>query len=230
MLYLIVPLLIRDAVSQAVAKNNLKHPPYPPRRDGGRGWFVVEEHDGTEHDGTPPFSSGCNNYPLDRDYNEYISWFWIGKYFSRELNLFLHYLRNNKLRIKTNSEGFITADMDEEIMAKLLKFNLIEKCKDSYKPVFAYFKGDELCRFEKLFESQRQEISLIVEKLVIAVYEGYRQSVPKRLLSQITGIFEGYLNTLVGLTVNELENRGILARVPQDSTLTANIMYVSKNA
>lgn len=222
--YLIIPLLLRGAVEYAREKNGLKTPVFPLRKDGGNGWFIVEESDGF-----PPYNSGCNSYIHNNDWSEYISWFWIGKYFNQELNICLKQLMDGKIRTIIKPGGFTAADLDEEIIAKLLKFNLIEKYNELYKPVFSIFKGDELARFTAIFDKDKQEIALIVEKLVLAIYDGFKACVPERLHSQITGVFGSYLNSLVGFTVNELQNCGVLVNVEEDSILTANIMYVSKN-
>lgn len=159
-----------------------------------------------------------------------MSWFWIGKYFNQELNSFLNHFPSSKLRAIIGDRKITITNIDEETTAKLIKFNLIEKHDEIYKPVFAFFKNDEFIRFEKFFETDRQNIAVIVEKLVLFVYESFRLHVPERLHSQITGILGGYLHSLVGFIVNELQSRGVLAPISENGILTANIMYVNKNA
>ena len=58
--YIIVPYLLRRKIRNV--KNNrlkLENGPYPPRKDGGYGWFIVEETvDETEN--SAEYNSGCN--------------------------------------------------------------------------------------------------------------------------------------------------------------------------
>ena len=78
--HIIVPYMLRRKIRDV--KNNrlkLENGPYPPRKDGGYGWFIVEEI-ADETETCAEYNSGCNvaideNDPLLRIY-----YYWIGKY------------------------------------------------------------------------------------------------------------------------------------------------------
>ena len=84
--YIVVPYLLRHKISDV--KNNrlkLENGPYPPRKDGGYGWFIVEETV-DESENCAEYNSGCN-VAGDDSSSEYkvpshIYYYWISKYFN----------------------------------------------------------------------------------------------------------------------------------------------------
>lgn len=83
--YIIIPYLLRRKIRDV--KNNrlkLENGPYPPRKDGGYGWFIVEETI-DENENCAEYNSGCN-VAGDDSGSEYkipshIYYYWISKYF-----------------------------------------------------------------------------------------------------------------------------------------------------
>ena len=79
--YIIVPYLLRQKIRSIKEERlNMENGPYPPRKDGGYGWFIVEETV-DESEICAEYDSGCNIVGDDSGNTSYIYYYWIGKYF-----------------------------------------------------------------------------------------------------------------------------------------------------
>ncbi|MCL2284982.1 MAG: hypothetical protein FWC32_01295 [Firmicutes bacterium] len=75
--YIALSTILRSKVRDATDGLSLQSPPYPPRKDGGYGWFIIEETE-TEEEKISPTSAGCN---ASGNENDFIYYSWIGKYY-----------------------------------------------------------------------------------------------------------------------------------------------------
>lgn len=87
--YFLVPYLLRRKVGMLKSRRlKLENGPRPPRRDGGYGWFIVEET-ADESEACGEYETGCNVAGGDsagRDAaSSYIYYYWISKYFDGDI-------------------------------------------------------------------------------------------------------------------------------------------------
>src|SRR5690606_10485102 len=99
--------------------------PYPPRKDGGYGWFIVEESE-DENDNGGKYTSGCN---VAAGENCFIYWYWIGKYFYKNIyhNGGTKWLASNHITQKCTDGVIPDGIFSEDDILRLLQVNLIVK-------------------------------------------------------------------------------------------------------
>ncbi|MEI3153658.1 MAG: sigma-70 family RNA polymerase sigma factor [Eubacteriales bacterium] len=129
--YIVVPYMLRHRLRDV--KNNrlkLENGPYPPRKDGGYGWFTVEET-ADETENCAEYDSGCN-VAISESLRIY--YYWIEKYFDYDV------YHNNGIRLMLDSRavkkaknGLIPEDvLSDEKAAHLVKNNLIMASEGRY--------------------------------------------------------------------------------------------------
>lgn len=87
--YFLVPYLLRRKLEMLKSRRlKLENGPLPPRRDGGYGWFIVEET-ADESEACGKYETGCNvagGGSTGRDAaSSYIYYYWISKYFDGDI-------------------------------------------------------------------------------------------------------------------------------------------------
>lgn len=83
--YILVPYILRQKIRTLKSKRlKLENGPFPPRKDGGYGWYIVEET-ADENENCAEYNTGCNVAGDDSgSKNEILShiyYYWISKYF-----------------------------------------------------------------------------------------------------------------------------------------------------
>jgi RNA polymerase sigma factor (sigma-70 family) len=222
--YITLPALLREKVNAVKKELNIENGPYPPRLDGGYGWFVVDEKE-TEDESLGDTESGCNITDGEKDY---IYYFWLGKYFHNDIyhNGGTRWLRANDIVGKTNN-GVIPNDaLTDDDRVRLLKNNLIIKEGGAYKLNFPIFTQSQYESFKGCFNEPNTELDKVLKELISEIHKSFKAFVPKRLDSQINQWVSFYTHNIIGFVAEELINRGVLERPGGEKPLTNGVFCI----
>jgi RNA polymerase sigma factor (sigma-70 family) len=223
--HIAVSAILRKKVNETIKRiSSVDVDDYPPRKDGGYGWFiVVETADDKERGGE--FSSGCNAYGGEKDCLYY---YWIGKYamnIDRQVFNMLNWLGAKKVVLRA-ADGYLPADISEEDLARLVKTNLIVKQASGFKLNFACFDHSNFRQFISLFDEADNQVDQHITDIIEKIRKTFRSFVPHRLESQVDQWVNVYANNLVGYTVNELIARDVLEGQSRDKPLVDGVFFI----
>lgn len=223
--YIVVPYMLRRRIRDV--KNNhlkLENGPYPPRKDGGYGWFTVEET-ADETESCAEYDSGCN-VAINESLRIY--YYWIEKYFDCDV------YHNNGIRLMLDSRavkkaknGLIPEDvLPDEKAAHLAKNNLITVSEGRYYLNIPYFTEEQFEKFVSLFDMTDEKINDLLAEWIKDVRKSFESFVPKHLRDQINQWMSCYLNQIIGYVTDELIRRGVLCKADSEKPLTNGIFCV----
>ena len=231
--FLIVPYILRKKI--AVLKNTrlkMESGPYPPRKDGGYGWFLVEETL-DENELRAEYSSGVNiaaNDISSLDEMKFgIYYYWIAKYLDDEgyVKRSIQWLCENRIPSNSISGRVNKNELSDEDAAMLIQSNLLIKEEGEYRLNFPCFSETQFEEFVSLLDLEEEHLDELLSKWIINVRKSFAKFVPKRLDDQINQWVSGYLHQIVGYVVDELIRCGMLRKPELDKPLTDGIFYVS---
>jgi len=226
--YIIVPYLLRRKIRNV--KNNrlnLENGPYPPRKDGGYGWFIVEETvDETEN--CAEYNSGCNVAMDKTNPSPQIYYYWINKYF--DYNVY----HNNGTRwmcktgaVQNIKNGMISKDaLTEEDAARFIENNLINLFDGNYYLNIPYFTEEQFATFASQFDMTDEKINDLLAEWITSVHKSFESFVPKHLHDQINQWINCYLYQIIGYVTDELIHRGVLDKPDIEKPLTNGVFCV----
>jgi len=229
--YFLIPYLLRRKLSTVKEKLQLQNGPFPPRKDGGYGWFLVEETT-DEQEMITEYVAGCNVAGDDSGsknaIESHIYYYWIGKYFENDL------YHNGGIRwmcakgIPQNSRNGIVkkGELSADDAARIVQRNLLAKYGEDYRLNYACFTQEAFTAFAELFAFEDEEMEKLLAEWILTVQKSFRKFVPKRLESQINPWVSYYLQQLIGNVTDELIRRSVLRRPKQEKPLTDGIFYV----
>lgn len=225
-----MPYFIRRKL-QDLKNNRLNLPDrdYPPRKDGGYGWFhVAETADEDEQVGW--YGMGCSiagNDSGSRSEKEGRIYYYMDKYYHDGLFhdggtrwLCAHDVPQN-CRMGALPQGLLA----EEDTVRLLGRNLIVKDGDGYKLNFACFTQRQFADFCVLSEDDGRLDDLLCN-WILSVRRSFEGFVSKRLHSQINQWIFCYCGELGGPVMEELIRRGRLDAPKESKPLVDGIFYV----
>ena len=228
--HIAVPYTLRNLVRKIKKRLYIEDGAYPIRKDGGYGWFIVEETV-DEREIADKYASGCNIAGDDSGSawsgGGNIYYYWIGKYF----NIDVYHGRGIRWMcakgIPQNSDrGRINTVLCDEDVARLIENNLIYKSGDAYNLKFACFKNKSFGEFISKFECNDSEMGKMLSDWIAALRKEFASFVPKRLDSQINQWVSCFANRIVGFVSEELIRRGVLEKPEEDCPLTNGVFYV----
>lgn len=223
--YIALPLSLREKV-RYIKNNilNLENGPFPPRKDGGYGWFIVEESK-DESDIGGEYTSGCN---ITEGEVDFIYWYNIGKYFCNDIyqNGGTIWLSENSIPHKCINGVIPNGILTEDDIVRLLQRNLIIKTDSGYKLNFACFTQEQFTEFTKIFRIQDSRLEEMLVELIQIIKKCFVGFVPKRLDSQINQWVSGFVHSINGYVTDELISRGVLENPSDDKPLTNGVFYV----
>lgn len=204
-------MLLREACTQARSTvPELVRGPFPPRRDGSRGWLCAYETSGGIH----RYYAGCNAYFLDASRFRY---FWSHAHFSEELNALL-------LRLETQSP-----EQNEELLAQCIRCELMAATEDGYRwniPVFTEEQANALqTALSQAAQMLRPQLTLTAQRL----FHLMKQEIPVHLHPQIRGVFGIEFNSIIDMVCREMEKRGLLES-PGKACLSAPVILLDNPA
>lgn len=233
---IVVPYILRKKIRD-IQENKLKlnRGNYPPRKDGGYGWFIVEETV-TEEELMGEYATGCNSAGDDSGSRGsgkgHIYYYWMSKYFDSEIyhNGGMRWICANDIVEKCDNGRIPEGILSEEQLMCLVRKNLVAHDDMGYRLNFPCFTKEEFADFVSPFEEACEEngdpIDLLLEKLIATIHKGFKQFVPKRLDSQINQWVTGFTGEIIGYVLEELFARGVLERPEEDKPFVNGVFYV----
>ena len=230
--YIIVPYILRNKIRYVKnGKLKLENGPYPPRKDGGYGWFVVEETSDAREN-CDEYNSGCNVAGDDSgsagSVMSHIYYYWVNKYFDYSVyhNKGTRWMCANGLVHKSTNGVLKKDELADDDAAHLIATGLLIKNGDDYLLNFPHFTNEQFVKFVSLFEMDDEKIEDLLAKWIISVRKSFESFVPKHLSDQINQYVGCYLHRIVGYVTDELICRGILRRPDTDIPLTYGVFSV----
>lgn len=223
--YIAIPLALRKKVKTIKESiPSLADGPYPPRKDGGYGWFIVEESE-DERDMGSKYSSGCNSAGGE---NGFIYWYWISKYISQDIyhNGGLKWFAAKQIPQKCTNGVIPDGILLEDDIIRLLKLNLIVRTNEEYKLNFACFTQEQFAKFSELFNISDQQLEKTLTELILSIKKSFVSFVPKRLESQINQWVSSFVHRIYGYVTDELIARSVLEKPDEEKPLTNGVFYV----
>ena len=230
--YIIVPYLLRRKIRDVKNKRlNLENGPYPPRKDGGYGWFIVEETV-DESESCAEYNSGCN-VAGDDSGSEYkvpshIYYYWVSKYFDYSVyhNKGMRWMCANGIP-QNSVNGVVSKEaLSEEDAAHLIETNLLIKSEAGFSLNFPHFTAEQFGKFVSLFEMTDEKLNDLLAEWIVTVRNHFENFVPKHLHDQINQWVSCYLHQIIGYVTDELIRRGILRKPDNEKPLTDGVFSV----
>lgn len=223
--YIAIPLSLREkirGIKNSIA--TLENGPYPPRKDGGYGWFLVEESK-DESDTGGEYTSGCNITDGESDFIYYYN---IGKYFCNNIynNGGTRWLSANHIPQKCNNGIIPDGILAVDDIVRLLQRNLIIKTDSGFNLNFACFTQEQFRDFLKLFQINDSKLEMMLTDLVDNIKKSFVGFVPKRLGSQINQWVSCFVHSINGYVTDELISRGTLENPSDEKPLTNGAFFV----
>lgn len=213
--YIVIPYFIRKKIRD-LKENRLNMPNgnFPPRKDGGYGWFLVEETV-DEEENVSEYRTGCNMACDDsggRNVKGCVYYYWMNKYF--DVNLY-HNGGTKWLCAKgiprLCQEGVLPEGMlGEEDILRLLQMNLVVKEEGNYLLNFPCFSRNQFDGFMGLFRQDDGRLDNELSEWLLAVRRSLEGFVPRRLHAQVNQWVACYAGEVVGNVLKELICRGVL--------------------
>lgn len=231
--HFVVPYVLRRKIG-TLKQDRLQMPngPFPPRKDGGCGWFIVEETV-DKREMPAEYNTGCD-VAGDDDGSAgkipgHIYYYWIAKYFDNEI--YHHggtrWLCANDM-LPGHPDGMVnTAALSDEAAAGLIQKGLLVKDGSRYRLNFACFTGEQFAEFISLFAIEDEALENALSEWIVSVRNSFSEFVPKHLAYQISQWVSTYLFQIVGSVTEELMRRGVLKKPSTDRPLTDGVFYVS---
>lgn len=223
--YIALPLALREKVRNIkMNMPSLENGPYPPRKDGGYGWFIVEESK-DESDAADEYTSGCN---ITDGNSDFIYWYNIGKYFCNNIyhNGGTRWLTANYIPQKCINGAIPNGLLSLDDIVRLLQRNLIVKTNSGYNLNFACFTQEQFADFSKLFQINDNKLEMMLSDLIHNIKKSFIEFVPKRLDSQINQWVSCFVHRINGYVTDDLISRGILENPSDEKPMTNGVFYV----
>jgi len=227
--YIVIPYILRRKIRALKSKRlKLENGPFPPRKDGGYGWFVIEETV-DENENCAEYNTGCNIAVDDGEgKNEtlHIYYYWISKYFDNAIYRNMRWLCANGIP-QSVKDGIVKGDsLSADDAASLIHNNLIAKSNGGYKLNFACFGEEQFEKFVSLFDFDDEHLDDLLAEWIVAVRKSFLKFVPARLEDQINQWVSGYVFQIIGYVTDELICRGTLRKPDFDKPLTNGVFCV----
>ncbi len=229
--FLVIPYILRRKIG--TLKNTrlkLENGPYPIRKDGGHGWFIVEETV-DENEFCAEYNTGCNVAGIDsgskHEQMAHIYYYWISKYFDYNIyhNRGTLWLCANSIPQNSRDGMLNTNALSDDDAVKLIQNNLIVKAKNGYRLNFPCFSEKQFDEFITLFDMEDENLDNMLTKWIVSVRKSFAKFVPKHLDDQINQWVSGYLFQIIGYVIEELIRRGTLRKPDMDKPLIDGIFY-----
>lgn len=225
--YIIVPLIIRQAVSHIQnAHEKLQYGPFIPRKDGSYGWFIVKETE-DEKEGLEPFAAGNNSYmdPSEPKRGQFV-YLWLGKYFDNELyRQGIGSMFSQGLLQQTENGILIKETISDDDLARLIRLNLVKKEK-GYKLAIPIFTKEQFEELINPFSPLVNDLEALLTELVFLLWKEFTGFVPKHLYGQINQYLAGYVHNIIGLVISKMIADGFLSTPPKEGPLSYNVFYL----
>lgn len=229
--YIALPVVLRQKIS--AIKNGLPdmtNGPYPPRKDGGYGWFIVQKS-ADEAEEIGEYSTGCNIAGDDQNYagstKGHIYYMWISEYFAN--NVYVggtRWLCANNIPQCCENGAVPAGALSEDDIIRLLQANLIKKTDVYYCLNFAAFTKARFEEFRSLLCEKNETLNKMLTELILDIKQAFNSFVPKRLENQINQWVSCLVSDIIGNVAQELISRDVLIKPDEEKPLTDGVFYV----
>lgn len=230
--YFLIPYILRQKITKIKSgRLHLENGPYPPRRDGGYGWFIIEET-ADENEDCAEYETGCNVAGDDSgSRNEVLShiyYYWTAKYFDNDIyhNRGTRWLCANGIPQNSKNGMVKEGSLSAEDAARLIQNHLIVKDGDDYRLNFACFTEAQFEQFISLFNMEDQRLEDLLTEWIVTVRKNFAEFVPAHLEDQINQWVSIYLFQIIGYVIDDLIRRGALRKPDRTKPLTDGVLYV----
>ncbi len=230
--YFVVPHVLKDKIKKIKEERlNLMDGPCPVRKDGGYGWFLVDEISG-EADSDDQYSPGCNIVGKDKKIGSKVRaniyYYWYGKYFEKGICRGIDWLCSNDIPTRFPGGTVEREEIPDEEAVKLLEYNLIAKTAEGYRLNFPCFTEGQLDGFMSLFEINDGSLDDLLAEYIKTVRRNFEKLVPARLEEQINARMYTYLFGMAVNVVEELVRRGVMEKPDEDKPLVDGVFYAEE--
>lgn len=222
--YILIPYLIRQKLE--ALKNHRLHLSsgnFPPRKDGGHGWFIVtESSDANEEPGK--YSTGCNANGTGEGH---MYFYWVNRFYDRRVYRSggTVWLAEQGIPQKCPSGTVPEGLIAEEDMARLVQNHLVRKADGGYVLNFACFTRKQFEDFCAPYKAEDEKLDAMLCDWILSVRKSFESFVPTRLHGQINQWISVYCGELIGHVAEELIRRGRLER-PEGQPFVDGVFYV----
>ena len=220
LLWILVPRVLRAAgrtAQQGIPE--VEREDFPPRTDGGYGWFVVQEGAIDDYGDV----GGQNTHTLAADQG-FFHYYWIARYFSGRLDNTLGAIGRRVRPGFIRVDGTVDAGLDEELAATMLEIGLAEKRGEVVSLAVLTLTKARNQALAAILDEVSESIAPGLGELAQGILEEYKRFTPERLHSQICGVIGGYLNNAVGMVVGQLEEQGNMPESDTDESPARSVM------
>lgn len=210
--HILLPYLLRRTIGDLKSRRlGLENGAFPMRRDGGCGWFVVEEtEDASEK--SAPFNSGRNAVEGD---GLWLYLYWVAKYYDQDV--YAGMKRLAACGLPRGGDGRIgRGELADEEAAALLQCGLLIRDADGYRLNFPCFTAAQFADWVSRFSLEDDALADTLCAWILSVRESFARFTPVRLESQINQWVSYYLFRLVGQVIDECVSRGVLCKPTVD--------------
>lgn len=219
--YIMLPYMIRGSTETISKKDSrLIQGDFPIRKDGGFGWFIVREATsiGLEE-------SGCNQYG-SKTTQGIITYYWIGKYWNDLISEALKMTDYTWIGELAKKDISALENVDERRLAELIKVNVIHKHEKGYRLNIPAFTTKQFEEFVQVMEKHERDLDSLLRDGIYKVWTELKRCIPERLHDQVNQYVVGYVQSVTGLTVWELQKRGFLRIPEEDESFVDSLFYI----
>ena len=222
--YIALPAVMRCKICHIIDDLGIDEGPFPPRLDGGYGWFLIYETE-NEKEALDDMMLG-NNYTGDD--NICLYYLYVCRYFNDDVyrNHGTQWIWHKKL-VEKATDGIIPTDaLTDDERVKLLKNNLIFKDGDNYKLNFPIFEREQFDAFLDCLYKLGDKFDGTLAEIISYIHKYFKAVVPKHLENQINVWVKTYSYNIIGFVAEELIKRGVLEMPDSKIPLTNGVLCV----
>ena len=123
--------------------------------------------------------------------------------------------------------GEFISDNEEEI-AELISYNLIEKQSGKYNSSIPMLKQEHVDEIITVLSPCYDDVIKVLETWMLFLLKEFESFTPKRLRDQILGNVDSYSFNAIAFVIKELQKADKIMTLQPDDVLTANLFYVKK--
>lgn len=193
---------------------NLPDGDFPPRKDGGCGWFHIQETE-DEREMVPDSCTGCRLFgdqDKEKGTRHFLCYYASTKYCSQRISEAVPAM--NRLGILKACAGGRVPEglLSEDELLQLLQARVIRKEEDGYWLNFPCFTGEQFRKAAELLCSEDQRLDDLLARWILSVRRSFVKFVPERLEDQINQWVGSYAEEVISFVREELIGRGRLER------------------
>lgn len=214
--YIAVQAALREKLRRA--RGDMRGGAFPVRKDGGYGWYIVQESEDSG-DGADRHFYYCNRSGLDGGNIYYLG---ISEYFDNDVYNGTKRLARKNIPRGAADELTAAKTLGDDDAAELVRVGLLRKGREKMFD-FPRFTAEEFGQLVREFDSD-DSLDMVFADMLTRIRDSFSSFVPKRLSGQTDQWVGCEANTLVGYVVEELISKGSLPR-PQ-SPSAYGVLYV----